>query len=143
MRHFVKNYYYLPEEEGKAAMIEAFDNWKKVYNCSLVMTYGASLPKRQGFWRELTDRCCGSFVCWVCVPDVLYPIGLDGRRSTVEAHPWWGTFILTPNLVHPTQWSADIRSFLQLLIALHIWAARESYEVLGIFGMWLLSVPST
>ena len=48
VRHFVKNYYYLPEEEGKAAMIEAFDNWKKVYNCSLVMTYGASSPERQG-----------------------------------------------------------------------------------------------
>jgi len=43
VRHFVKNYYYLPEEEGKAATVEAFDNWKKVYNCSLVMTYGAPL----------------------------------------------------------------------------------------------------
>ena len=33
---------HLSEEEGNAAMTEAFDNWK-VYNCSFVMTYGVSL----------------------------------------------------------------------------------------------------
>ena len=48
MRHFVKNYYYLPEEEMKAATVEAFDNWKKLYNCSLVMTYSASYPAAKG-----------------------------------------------------------------------------------------------
>jgi len=82
-----------------------------------------------------------SFVCWLCVPDILYPIRLDGRRSTVEAHTWWGTSILTVHGVHQTQWSADMRSFYKLLIALHIWAARESYEVLGMFGMFAFLNP--
>ena len=41
VRHFVKNYYYLPEEEMKAGTVEAFDDWKRLYNCSLVMTYSA------------------------------------------------------------------------------------------------------
>ena len=40
--------------------------------------------------------------------------------------------MLTPHLVHQL---ANMGSFLQLLIALHIWAAHESYEVLGMFGM--------
>ena len=78
----------------------------------------------------------GSFVCWVCLPDILNPIGLDCGRSTIEAHTWWCAFVLTPHLVHQ---SVDMGSFLQLLIALHIWAARESYEVLGIFGMSVIS----
>ena len=57
VRHFVKNYYYLPEEEMKAATIEAFDNWKKVYNCSLVMTYSASLLADKGSRAALNNLC--------------------------------------------------------------------------------------
>ena len=68
----------------------------------------------------------------MCVPDVLNPIGLNRRRSTIDAHTWRGAFMLTPHLIHL---SADTQSFFQLLTALHIWAARESYEGLGVFGM--------
>ena len=39
-------------------------------------------------------------------------------------------------------WSADIASRLQLLIALLISVARELHEVLGMFGMCLLSASS-
>jgi len=45
----------------------------------------------------------------------------------------------SPNIF---QWSADIASRLQLLIALLISVARESHDVNGMFGMCLLSAPS-
>ena len=57
VRHFVKNYYYLPEEEMRAALVEAFDDWKKVYNCSLVMTHSASLFAGKGSGAALDNLC--------------------------------------------------------------------------------------
>ena len=57
VRHFVRNYYYLLEEEMKAARIEAFDNCEKVYNCSLVMTYSASLFAGKGSGAALNSLC--------------------------------------------------------------------------------------
>jgi len=45
----------------------------------------------------------------------------------------------SPNIF---QWSADIASRLQLLIALLISVARESHDVHGMLGMYLLSASS-
>lgn len=40
VRHFLKNYYYpQARDAGKAAVGEAFANWKTVYNLSMCMTY--------------------------------------------------------------------------------------------------------
>lgn len=41
VRHFVKNYHYRDDTEGLAgARVEAFANWKAIYNLSMCMTYG-------------------------------------------------------------------------------------------------------
>ncbi|KAF8228726.1 hypothetical protein L208DRAFT_226283 [Tricholoma matsutake] len=40
VRHFVKNYHYRDDTEGLAgARVEAFANWKAIYNLSMCMTY--------------------------------------------------------------------------------------------------------
>ena len=39
VRHFVKNYHY-DSSTGHAAIVEAFANWKAIYNLSMCMTYG-------------------------------------------------------------------------------------------------------
>jgi len=41
VRHFMKHYYYPPNDGGIGAIQEAFTNWKSIYNLSLCMTYGA------------------------------------------------------------------------------------------------------
>lgn len=41
VRHFLKNYHYPPNDGDKGAVMEAFTNWKAIYNLSLCMTYGA------------------------------------------------------------------------------------------------------
>lgn len=48
VRHFLKHYPYPQRSEfgkgsslGKAAAAEAFENWKRLYNLSLCMSYGA------------------------------------------------------------------------------------------------------
>lgn len=42
VRHFLKNYHYRDDNEGVAgARVEAFANWKAIYNLSMCMTYGA------------------------------------------------------------------------------------------------------
>lgn len=38
VRHYVKNYHY--PDGGKGAVVEAFTNWKAIYNMSMCMTYG-------------------------------------------------------------------------------------------------------
>ncbi|KAK0200737.1 phospholipid methyltransferase-domain-containing protein [Desarmillaria ectypa] len=90
VRHYMKNYHYPHHDSGSGPILEAFSNWKAVYNMSQCMTY-ASL------------------------------IGLV-----------WKTYSL------PTDWMVGnelLRHTLgALLVALHIWASLESYEVLGMFG---------
>lgn len=39
VRHFMKNYHY-SSNEGGGAIVEAFTNWKAIYNLSMCMTYG-------------------------------------------------------------------------------------------------------
>ncbi|PFH50210.1 hypothetical protein AMATHDRAFT_4210 [Amanita thiersii Skay4041] len=43
VRHFVKNYHYFQNDGGKGAVIEAFTNWKVIYNLTLCMTYVSCL----------------------------------------------------------------------------------------------------
>ncbi len=90
VRHFLKHYSY---SQSSDAVIEAFHNWKVIYNTSLVMTY-----------------CSFVALCWKSYA----PLGQDW---TV------GTDLLRHTLGF-------------LLIALHVWAANSSYNVLGPFG-WL------
>ena len=40
VRHFLKHYHYPRNDNGKGAVIEAFSNWKSIYNTSMCMTYG-------------------------------------------------------------------------------------------------------
>ncbi|KAF9463504.1 phosphatidylethanolamine N-methyltransferase [Collybia nuda] len=41
VRHFMKNYHY-SSNDGGGAIVEAFANWKAIYNLSMCMTYGKS-----------------------------------------------------------------------------------------------------
>jgi phosphatidylethanolamine N-methyltransferase len=38
VRHFMRNYHY--SDSGHGAVVEAFANWKAIYNLSMCMTYG-------------------------------------------------------------------------------------------------------
>ncbi|KAJ9094313.1 hypothetical protein QFC19_007998 [Naganishia cerealis] len=82
------------EDDVQAATKDAFDNWKVIYNTSLVMTY----------------------ISFGCLAWKIYSI--------------------------PSDWTVGgqlLRHTLGfLLIALHLWSAASSYEVLGDFG-WLYS----
>jgi len=40
VRHYVKNYHY--PEDSKGAIVEAFSNWKVIYNMSICMTHGTT-----------------------------------------------------------------------------------------------------
>lgn len=40
VRHFIKNYHYPQNDGGGGAIVEAFNNWKVIYNLSMCMTYG-------------------------------------------------------------------------------------------------------
>ena len=40
VRHYLKNYHYLKDDGGQGAVVEAFANWKTIYNLSMCMTYG-------------------------------------------------------------------------------------------------------
>ncbi|KAF9529123.1 phosphatidylethanolamine N-methyltransferase [Crepidotus variabilis] len=39
VRHYLKNYHYQPNDGGESAILEAFTNWKTIYNLSMCMTY--------------------------------------------------------------------------------------------------------
>jgi len=43
VRHYLKNYPYSLEDGGQTALVEAFTNWKAIYNLSLCMCYGESI----------------------------------------------------------------------------------------------------
>jgi len=65
VRHFMKNYHYPSGDGGKGAIVEAFTNWKVVYNLSLCMTYGACsvlCSLRMGDVRDWMYELTGSFV---------------------------------------------------------------------------------
>jgi phosphatidylethanolamine N-methyltransferase len=39
VRHYLKHYHY-PHDGGQTAIVDAFTNWKAIYNLSLCMCYG-------------------------------------------------------------------------------------------------------
>ncbi|KAJ7827877.1 phosphatidylethanolamine N-methyltransferase [Mycena olivaceomarginata] len=92
VRHFLKNYHYPASDGDRGAIVEAFANWKSIYNLSLCMSYV-------------------SFIGMV-----------------------WKTYSI------PTDWTVGhelLRHTLGvMLIGLHIWAALECFEVLGLFGWY-------
>ncbi|KAG6899626.1 hypothetical protein C0993_008568 [Termitomyces sp. T159_Od127] len=113
VRHFVKHYHYAGNEGG-GAVAEAFANWKAIYNLSMCMMYGAPPP----WLLECEDPPDGFEASCIGVVWKTYSI----------PHDWTvGNELLrhTLGLVGP---------FLLLLVGLHVWATRESYEVLGVFG---------
>ena len=83
VRHFVKHYHYASERE---AIVDAFANWKVVYNASLVLTYVS--------FGVLAVRAYSSSAGGAVLR---YVLGV-------------------------------------LLILLHMWSARSSFRVLGLFG---------
>lgn len=90
VRHYMKNYHYPHHDGGSGAVLEAFSNWKAVYNMSQCMTYVSLIGLVWKTYSLPTD--------WM--------VGNELLRHTLGA----------------------------LLVALHIWASLESYEVLGMFG---------
>ncbi|KAG7443218.1 uncharacterized protein BT62DRAFT_935178 [Guyanagaster necrorhizus] len=90
VRHYMKNYHYPHHDGGSGPILEAFSNWKAVYNMSQCMTYVSLIGLVWKTYSLPTD--------WM--------VGNELLRHTLGA----------------------------LLVALHIWASLESYEVLGMFG---------
>ncbi|BGP19913.1 hypothetical protein JCM10213_008612 [Rhodosporidiobolus nylandii] len=87
VRHFLKHYHY--EKDGDA-VLDAFSNFKSIYNLSLCMTYAS--------FGALAWKCYSVPHNWT--------VGGELVRHTLGL----------------------------LLIALHVWAALSTFEVLGAFG---------
>ncbi|KAJ7454990.1 phosphatidylethanolamine N-methyltransferase [Mycena galericulata] len=90
VRHFMKNYHYPANDGDRGAIVEAFANWKAIYNLSLCMSYVSFVGV---VWQTYS------------IPSD-WTVGHELLRHTIGA----------------------------LLVGLHIWAAMECFEVLGIFG---------
>ncbi|KAJ7607468.1 phosphatidylethanolamine N-methyltransferase [Roridomyces roridus] len=88
--HFMKNYHYPANDGGRGAAMEAWANWKAIYNLSMCMSYV-------------------SF------------IGLVWKTYSIP-----GDWTVGHELLRHTMGL--------LLVGLHIWAALECFEVLGLFG---------
>ncbi|CAK5271251.1 unnamed protein product [Mycena citricolor] len=90
VRHFMKHYHYPASDAGRGAIVEAFANWKTMYNLTLCMSYVSFVG-----------------VVWqtYAIPGD-WTVGVELLRHTVGA----------------------------LLVGLHLWAALECFEVLGVFG---------
>ncbi|KAJ6578767.1 phosphatidylethanolamine N-methyltransferase [Mycena vulgaris] len=90
VRHFMKNYHYPANDGYRGAIVEAFANWKAIYNLSLCMSYVSFIGV---VWQTYS------------IPSD-WTVGHELLRHTMGA----------------------------LLVGLHIWAALECFEVLGLFG---------
>ncbi|KAJ6492894.1 phospholipid methyltransferase-domain-containing protein [Mycena vitilis] len=90
VRHFLKNYHYPANDGDRGAIVEAFANWKAIYNLSLCMSYVSFVGV---VWQTYS------------IPND-WTVGHELLRHTIGA----------------------------LLVALHVWAALECFEVLGLFG---------
>ncbi|KAF8192821.1 phosphatidylethanolamine N-methyltransferase [Mycena galopus ATCC 62051] len=90
VRHFLKNYHYSASDGDRGAIVEAFANWKAIYNLSLCMSYVSFIGVVWKTYSIPTD----------------WTVGHELLRHTLGA----------------------------MLIGLHIWAALECFEVLGLFG---------
>ncbi|TRM63145.1 phospholipid methyltransferase-domain-containing protein [Schizophyllum amplum] len=90
VRHYLKYYHYATNNASRGATIEAFTNFKAIFNMSICMTYISLIGL---VWKTYH------------IPNN-WTVGHELLRHTLGA----------------------------LLIGLHGWASRESYEVLGVFG---------
>ncbi|KAL1757961.1 phospholipid methyltransferase-domain-containing protein [Schizophyllum commune] len=90
VRHYLKYYHYIAHNATRGATIEAFANFKAIFNMSICMTYISLIGL---VWKTYH------------IPNE-WTVGHELLRHTLGA----------------------------LLIGLHGWASRESYEVLGVFG---------
>ncbi|KAJ7123762.1 phospholipid methyltransferase-domain-containing protein, partial [Mycena epipterygia] len=90
VRHFMKNYHYPANDVYPGAIVEAFSNWKAIYNLSLCMSYVSFIGV---VWQTYS------------IPND-WTVGHELLRHTLGA----------------------------MLVGLHIWAALECFEVLGLFG---------
>lgn len=87
VRHFLKHYPYPQRSEfgkssslGKAAAAEAFENWKRLYNLSLCMSYGALGHPHFGCPVYVLMRGFLSFIPRSRLEDVFDPQQLDCRH---------------------------------------------------------------
>ena len=79
VRHFLKHYPY-PQRSGsgrssslgKAASTEAFENWKRLYNLSLCMSY-STLPHPRSALSSCADVGFFSLIPRPCLEDVFNP----------------------------------------------------------------------
>lgn len=86
VRHFLKHYPY-PQRSGsgkssslrKAAATEAFENWKRLYNLSLCMSYGTSLYTYLAPSHALMQGF-SSFIPWSRLEDLFNSQQLDRRN---------------------------------------------------------------
>lgn len=62
VRHFLKHYHYPRNDNGKGAVIEAFANWKSIYNMSMCMTYGECLVGCSRWCEALLKLPSASFI---------------------------------------------------------------------------------
>jgi len=141
VRHFLKHYPY-PQRSvsgkscslGKAASTEAFENWKRLYNLSLCMSYGTSLHLTRHPAHTLMRGLSVSF------------LGLVWKTYSIPSNWTVGTELLRHTLGAVSRVSVLRRIIFmsspsQALIGLHAWATTESLEVLGVFGI-LATNPS-
>ena len=71
VRHYLKNYHYSKDDGGQGAVVEAFANWKTIYNLSMCMTYGRILVQgRILFFSHLLPFY--SFVRWYRMEIISY-----------------------------------------------------------------------
>ena len=78
VRHFLQNYHYPHHDGGKGAVLEAFSNWKQLYNLSMCMTYGENPCYSPGWASGKTNNFCSILLC-AGVEDIFYSDGLDSR----------------------------------------------------------------
>ena len=87
VRHYLKNYHYAHNDGGQNAIIEAFANWKAIYNLSMCMTYGAFSTH---FLCSVTALILPSLVYGRCLESISIPKRLGRREWLAASHNWPG-----------------------------------------------------
>lgn len=135
VRHFLKHYPY-PQRPGfgkssslaKAAATEAFENWKRLYNLSLCMSY-SRCPIGARYSVRLLMRGLSSLIPGSCLENVLNPQQLDGRNRTTETHSWGcksRVRCYVPSLVDRDFFYARLSSVFTFGLQPRVWKSLES-----------------
>jgi len=92
VRHYLKNYHYAHNDGGQNAIIEAFANWKAIYNLSMCMTYGAFSTNLSSFGTSIDSS---QSRVWALSGKHIYPqaIGPSGMACYVTQLAWYVTFL--------------------------------------------------